>query len=43
MVRHTPLEGIVLGYLHAHTASSLISLWLAVGGRLHLYSLPMLY
>ena len=43
MVRHTPLEGIVLGYLHAHTAGSLISLWLAVGGRLHLYSLPMLY
>ena len=43
MVRHTPLEGIVLGYLHAHTAGSLISLWLAVGGRLHLYRLPVLY
>ena len=43
MVRHTPLEGIVLGYLHAHTAGSLISLWLVVGGCLHLYRLPVLY
>ena len=43
LVRHIPVEGIVLGFLHAHAAGSLISLRLAVDGRLHLYRLPMLY
>ena len=43
LVRHIPIEGIVWGFLHAHVAGSLISLRPAVGGRLHLYHLPMLY
>ena len=43
MVHHIPVGGIILGFLHAHTAVSLISLRLAVGGRLHLYRLPVLY
>ena len=43
LVRHIPVEGIVLGSLHAIAAGSLISLRLAVGGRLHLYRLPVLY
>ena len=42
-MRHIPIEGIILGFLHAHAAGSLISLRLAVGGRLHLYSLHVLY
>ena len=42
-MRHIPVEGIVLGFLHAHAAGSLISLRRAVGGRLHLYRLPVLY
>ncbi|KAG2622352.1 hypothetical protein PVAP13_3NG268800 [Panicum virgatum] len=28
LMRHFPLVGIVLGYLHAHNNGSLISLWL---------------
>jgi len=43
LVRHIPVEGIVLGFLHAHTAGSLIPLQPAVGGRLHLFRLPVLY
>jgi hypothetical protein len=43
LVRHFPVEGIVLGFLHAIATGSPISLRLAVGGRLHLYSLPVLY
>ena len=42
-MRHIPLEGIVLGYIHALAVGSLISLWLAVGNHLHLYRLPVLY
>ena len=43
LVRHIPVEGIVLGFLHAHAAGSLIPLQPAVGGRLHLFRLPVLY
>ena len=43
LVRHIPVEGIVLGFLHAIAAGSLISLRLVVSGRLHLYNLPVLY
>ena len=43
LVRHIPVEGIVLGFLHAHAADSLFSLRPAVGGRFHLYRLPVLY
>jgi len=43
LVRHIPVEGIVLGFLHAHAADSLLSLRPAVGGRFHLYRLPVLY
>jgi len=43
LVRHIPVEGIVLGFLHAIAAGSLISLRLVVNGRLHLYNLPVLY
>ena len=43
LVRHIPVEGIVLGFLHAHAAGSLIPLQPAVGGRLHLFRLPALY
>ena len=42
-MRHIPVEGIVLGFLHAIAAGSLISLRLVVSGRLHLYNLPVLY
>ena len=43
LVRHIPVEGIVLGFLHAIAAGSLISLRLVVSGRLHLYNLHVLY
>jgi len=43
LVRHISVEGIVLGFLHAHAADSLLSLRPAVGGRFHLYRLPVLY
>ncbi|KAG2629749.1 hypothetical protein PVAP13_3KG449903 [Panicum virgatum] len=43
LVCHIPVEGIVLGFLHAYTASSLISLQLAVGGRPRLFRLPVFY
>jgi len=34
LVRHILVEGIVLGFLHAHAAGGLISLQPVVGGRL---------
>jgi len=43
LVHHIPVEGIVSGFLHAHVVGSLISLRPAVGGRLHLFRLPVLY
>jgi hypothetical protein len=43
LVHHIPVEGIVSGFLHAHAIGSLISLRPAVGGRLHLFRLPVLY
>ena len=43
LVRHFPVEGIVLGFLHAIAAGNLISLRLVVSGRLHLYNLHVLY
>ena len=43
LVHHIPVEGIVLGFLHAIATVSLISLRLVVSGRLHLYNLPVLY
>ena len=43
LVHHIPVEGIVSGFLHAHVVGSLISLRPAVGGRFHLYRLPVLY
>ena len=43
LVCHIPVEGIVLGFLHAYTASSLIFLQLAVGGRPRLFRLPVFY
>ena len=42
-MHHIPVEGIVSGFLHAHVVGSLISLRPAVGGRLHLFRLPVLY
>ena len=43
LVHHIPVEGIVSGFLHDHAVGSLISLRPAVGGRLHLFRLPVLY